>query len=99
MIELYNADCYEKIKEIPDDSVDLVIIDPPYDIHAGFGGGIMKGPTKEYLNQIKSMSEGFRGEILRESKELGRSFIGIEIDEKYFEIANNRIENAGQTLF
>lgn len=26
-ISLYNADCYEKIKEIPDNSVDLVIID------------------------------------------------------------------------
>ena len=65
-IELYNADCYEKIKEIPDNSVDLVIIDPPYDIHAGFGGGIMKGPDKEYLNQIKGMSTGFSGEILKE---------------------------------
>lgn len=65
-IELYNADCYEKIKDIPDGSVDLVIIDPPYDIHAGFGGGIMKGKDKEYLNQIKGMSDGFSGEILLE---------------------------------
>jgi DNA modification methylase len=66
VIELYNADCYEKLKDIPDGSVDLVIIDPPYDIHAGFGGGIMKGPDKEYLNQIKGMSTGFSGEILKE---------------------------------
>lgn len=66
MIQLYNDDCYEKIKDIPDNSVDLVIIDPPYDIHAGFGGGIMKGPDKEYLNQIKVMSNGFSGKILLE---------------------------------
>ena len=64
--ELYNADCYEKLKEIPDKSVDLVVIDPPYDIHAGFGGGIMKGPDKEYLNEIKSMSYGFKTDLLDE---------------------------------
>ena len=28
------------------------------------------------------------------AKELGRSFMGIEIDEKYFEIAKKRIEDA-----
>lgn len=30
MIELYNADCLEKMKELPDKSVDLVLTDPPY---------------------------------------------------------------------
>ena len=39
MIELYNADCYEKLKEIPDGSVDLVIIDPPYLFEDHGGGG------------------------------------------------------------
>lgn len=29
-MELYNADCYEKIKQIPSKSVDLVYIDIPY---------------------------------------------------------------------
>lgn len=29
---IYNVDCYEAIKKLPDKSVDLVIIDPPYDI-------------------------------------------------------------------
>lgn len=33
------------------------------------------------------------------AKELGRSFIGIEINKDYFKIANDRIENAGQVLF
>jgi len=32
-------------------------------------------------------------------KHLNRSFIGIEKDEKYFEMAKNRIENAGTSLF
>ena len=32
---IYNEDCYEGIKKIPDKSVDLVIIDPPYDFTVG----------------------------------------------------------------
>ena len=30
--KIYNEDCLVGIKKIPDNSVDLVIIDPPYDI-------------------------------------------------------------------
>lgn len=36
---LINGDCYEKLKEIPDGSVDLVIIDPPYLIENTKAGG------------------------------------------------------------
>jgi DNA modification methylase len=32
-------------------------------------------------------------------KELGRNFIGIEIDEKYFEIAKKRINNTQESMF
>jgi site-specific DNA-methyltransferase (adenine-specific) len=45
MIELYNADCLEKMKDIPDKSVDLVLTDPPY----GLGDKLCKGAGK--LNQ------------------------------------------------
>lgn len=31
-IQIYNDDCYLKIKDIADKSIDLIIIDPPYDI-------------------------------------------------------------------
>ena len=31
------------------------------------------------------------------AKELGRSFLGIEIDKDYYEIAKKRIENAQDT--
>lgn len=33
MIDLYNGDCLEVMKDIPDKSVDLVLIDPPYNIN------------------------------------------------------------------
>lgn len=29
-IDLYNADCFERIKELPDNSIDCIITDPPY---------------------------------------------------------------------
>ena len=32
------GDCYELIKNIPDNSIDLVIIDPPYQFCAGGNG-------------------------------------------------------------
>ena len=47
-ISLYNADCYEKIKEIPDNSVDLVIIDPPYLINGGKSGGCFGREKRAY---------------------------------------------------
>ena len=40
--KIYNEDCYEGIKKIPDKSVDLIITDPPYEITGIHGSGIMK---------------------------------------------------------
>lgn len=31
-MQLYNSDCLEVLKKIPDKSVDLVLTDPPYNI-------------------------------------------------------------------
>lgn len=37
-MQLYNEDCYEGIKKIPDKSIDLVITDPPYELsNNGYG--------------------------------------------------------------
>lgn len=53
-ISLYNADCYEKIKEIPDNSVDLVIMDPPYLIPGGkqASGGCFGKEKRAYHNEL-----------------------------------------------
>lgn len=69
MIQLYNADCYEKLKEIPDKSVDLVIIDPPY-LFAGHGGGGAFGTKKrdyhaEYESLFKKTGSTYETERLR----------------------------------
>ena len=39
---IYNEDCYEAIKKIPDKSIDLIVTDPPYEIEGIHGSGIMK---------------------------------------------------------
>lgn len=38
---IYCANAYEAVKDIPDNSIDLVVIDPPYDIPHTTGGGML----------------------------------------------------------
>ena len=40
--KIYNDDCYEAIKKLPDKSVDLIVTDPPYQIESLKGGGMLK---------------------------------------------------------
>lgn len=37
---LYNGDCIERLKNIPINSIDLVIMDPPYEVGTKGGGSI-----------------------------------------------------------
>ena len=62
MYKLYSGDCLEKINLIKDKSIDLVIIDPPYMVHAGKGGGTFG--NRNNLSEINFMSNGFDFEIL-----------------------------------
>ena len=61
MNEIILGDCLEKIKDIPDNSIDLVVTSPPYDNIEGAGYG--KG-TKDVLF-LKLYSEFF-GSILQQ---------------------------------
>lgn len=47
-IKLINDDCYEAIKHISDGSVDLVIIDPPYEFVANTGSGAFGNKNRSY---------------------------------------------------
>ena len=46
-MKLIQGDCYEKIKEIADNSVDLVIIDPPYEFVSGGNSSSGLGQRKK----------------------------------------------------
>ncbi len=53
---IYNEDCYEAIKKIPDKSIDLIVTDPPYDFEtSGCNTGLFKYRTtmKNAYNQIR----------------------------------------------
>jgi site-specific DNA-methyltransferase (adenine-specific) len=63
--KIYNMDCLEGMKSIPDKSIDLVITDPPYDIQTS-GAGIYKQDDKQYIKELNFMKDGFSSEVLDE---------------------------------
>ena len=64
-VNLYNGDCLEILKNIPDKSIDLVVTDPPYDIETS-GAGLYKQEDKQYVKELVGMKDGFSEEILDE---------------------------------
>lgn len=69
---IYNEDCYEGIKKIPDKSIDLVYIDIPYLYNNGASGSSelseritkkklqLMGADEKYLNEFSSKKEALR---------------------------------------
>lgn len=49
---LINGDCFEKLKEIPDKSVDLILTDPPYNIAQYSTGNMRFDWRAERINDI-----------------------------------------------
>lgn len=60
-VKLYNGDCLEVMKTIPDNSVDLAIIDPPYDFMSKHYGG------EDYTGAgaFGSLGRTYHGELQR----------------------------------
>ena len=75
---IYNVDCYQAIKELPDKCIDLVIIDPPYEFESNSGGGCFGTKNRNYHSEIQDTdvnkdkninhfeSKGITNEILDE---------------------------------
>lgn len=61
-----NCDCLEGLKAIPDNSVDLIVTDPPYEIVAGGAGGAFGADKRTYhaayaeLDHVKDVKSGIR---------------------------------------
>jgi DNA modification methylase len=72
--QVVNGDCMELLKLIPDGVVDLVIIDPPYEICAGGSGGCFGTQKRTYHSGVKSLSYGFDNKILDECKRVLKKF-------------------------
>ena len=67
-MELLNGDCLELMKNIPDKSVDLVIMDPPYEIYGGKSGGCFGREARAYHNEIYNtgLDQGISNSVLEE---------------------------------
>lgn len=64
-MKLYNGDCLEIMKEIPDKSIDLILTDPPYELDT-HGGGNRKQWKNIHNNFIKNLSYGFNYNLIFE---------------------------------
>ncbi len=62
---IYNCDCYKVIKNVPNSSVDLVILDPPYKMDSRGGGFHKKRDYYDVINQ-KGMTQGLDDSLLKE---------------------------------
>lgn len=65
---IYNVDCYDAIKEIPDKSIDLVYIDIPYLIESGGSGRSKLGQRINKINKkdLANISQGIDYSIFDE---------------------------------
>ena len=68
MVKLLCGDCLELMKDIPDKSVDLVTIDPPYEFAQHGGGGAFGSRKREYHNELEAdtLTKGFDTAVLDE---------------------------------
>lgn len=75
-VDLRKGDCLELLKDIPDDSVDLIIIDPPYDFtkSGGYysGGGAFGNKNRNYHNELSdsNLVSDFDMTVLHEIKRI-----------------------------
>ena len=66
-MDLYNGDCLDILKTIPDNSVDLVVTDPPYEIATTGGGLAANGQVKQWKqHDLDGMKDGFSPVVLDE---------------------------------
>ncbi|QXV86330.1 cytosine specific DNA methyltransferase [Staphylococcus phage SAPYZU_15] len=82
--KIYNEDCLEGMKKIPDNSIDLIVTDPPYLIN--------------YKTNLRKNKEHRFGKVILNdnNEQLIINYISERI-EKHKEILNNENDNTGTT--
>ena len=85
-IKLLHGDCYELLKEIPDKSIDLVIIDPPYEYTTGDIGKNQTGKYKELFDRKNKNRKD-----LKAFTDNGLKNINEEMEQAKLEIMNKYI--------
>lgn len=62
-MQLYNGDCLEVLRGLPDNCIDLVITDPPYNMESNGSGCFGKDG---HFRDIDDIVNGYNPEILGE---------------------------------
>lgn len=62
MIQITHQDCFEFLKSVPSNTVDLVLIDPPYEISrsTNFASGEAKGEDTDRFRVSMDLENGIR---------------------------------------
>lgn len=70
--KIYNTDCLEFMRSMPDSYVDLILTDPPYEISMG-GSGTLKSGRVYYRGQLDKIANGFDTEtVLNECERISK---------------------------
>lgn len=73
-IQLYNDDCVKRMKELPDNSIDIILTSPPYNFGMEYSTYEDKRPYDEYLDWLLSVWK----ECYRILKDDGRIIVNIQ---------------------
>lgn len=65
---ILNGDCFDLLKKLKDNSVDLIVTDPPYEFAQHGGGGAFGSKKREYHNELEDSKivDGFDYSLLNE---------------------------------
>jgi len=66
--KIYQGDCLELMKEIPDKSIDLIITDPPYKVSQNYGSGVDADNLRNVASILRTLPEMCR--VLKEGRML-----------------------------
>ncbi|MBQ1293283.1 MAG: site-specific DNA-methyltransferase [Clostridiales bacterium] len=61
--KIYNEDCIRGLERIPDKSIDLIVMDPPYEMETA-GGGAFGPSNKQYHGELTQISKGISNDVL-----------------------------------
>lgn len=62
--QIFNEDCMEGLDKIPDYSVDLVVMDPPYKLVRIDGIGLFGSNNRDYYDELSEIRDGITDELL-----------------------------------
>jgi site-specific DNA-methyltransferase (adenine-specific) len=75
--KIYVLDCLEGMSKLPDKSVDLIFIDPPYNVGKDYGVYKDDLPHEDYIDFMKA--------VISEFRRISKRGFGIYLDWKHFQ--------------